>query len=88
MARAAVSLPEASQSEPIWASADAANRWQQGSYEVWVLRGHCRIVQGTSVAQCGEAVLWIDRAGAGDAYVKQLAGPAPEAPPPQAPGSP
>ena len=35
------------QSEPVLISAQAANRWQQGAYEVWLLRGNCRIVQGS-----------------------------------------
>ena len=40
-------------------TAEAANRWMQGSYEVWLLRGNCRISQGPSWARCREAVLWI-----------------------------
>ena len=53
-------MPEASRTEPIAVSAEAANRWQQGSYEVWLLR-NCRIVQGADTAEAREAVLWIDR---------------------------
>ena len=45
-------------------SAEAANRWQQGGYEVWLLRGNCRIVQGEDSAQSNEAMLWIDHAEA------------------------
>ena len=61
-ALAEVDLPEFPGNQPIFISAEAANRWQQGSYEVWVLRGHCLITQGAGAARCQEAVLWIDRA--------------------------
>ncbi len=43
-------------------AAEAANRWRQGDYEVWVLRGNCRIVQGFTATRSDEAVLWIDHA--------------------------
>ncbi len=46
---------------PIEVSADSANHWTHGAYEVWWLRGNCRIAQGTDLAQCKEAVVWIDR---------------------------
>ena len=36
----------------------AANRWTAGSYDVWLLKGNCRIQQGASDARCGEALLW------------------------------
>jgi len=61
---AEVDLPEADRAEPITISAEAANRWQQGAYEVWVLRGNCRIEQGKSSARSAQAVLWIDHAAA------------------------
>lgn len=61
---AQVRLPEPSPAQPIRITAQAANRWQQGIYEVWLLRGHCRIRQGTGSAACNEAVLWIDHAEA------------------------
>ena len=63
---AQIELPEADRAEPIAISAEAANRWTHGAYEVWVLRGNCRIDQGTGSARSKEAVLWIDRAGATD----------------------
>jgi hypothetical protein len=59
-----VDLPEFSRTAPIVISAQAANQWQQGAYEVWILRGNCLIQQGTGYAKCAEAVLWIDRAEA------------------------
>ncbi|MGA2061931.1 MAG: hypothetical protein ABSG67_15705, partial [Thermoguttaceae bacterium] len=55
-------LPEPNRSDPIAVSADAANRWTAGSYDVWLLKGNCRIQQGASDARCGEALLWIERA--------------------------
>ncbi len=60
--RAAVRLPQPDVADPITITADAANQWQEGAYEVWLLRGNCRLQQGQTVAQSGEAVLWIDRA--------------------------
>ncbi|MFT5525823.1 MAG: hypothetical protein ACI9HK_003793 [Pirellulaceae bacterium] len=40
---------------------DHAQRWREGSYEVWVLKGHCSIRQGNVIAKAGDAVVWIDR---------------------------
>jgi hypothetical protein len=62
---AEISIPEGNNVEVIDISAQAANRWQQGTYEVWLLRGDCRLVQGDDVAVCQEAVFWIDHAAAG-----------------------
>ncbi len=61
-AAAQVELPEPDLDEPIVIAAEAANHWRQGAYEVWVLRGNCRICQGAGSARSKEAVLWIDRA--------------------------
>ncbi len=63
---AQVDLPDATESEPIVITAPTAHRWTEGSYEVWVFSGNCRIEQGLSFAQSREAVLWIDRATAFD----------------------
>ncbi len=57
-----IRLPEPDRAEPIVIAAEAANRWTQGQYEVWLLRGQCRIGQGAGLARSDEAVLWIDRA--------------------------
>ena len=61
-ARGEVDLPEPNRSDPIAVSADAANRWTSGSYDVWLLKGNCRIQQGVADARCSEALLWIERA--------------------------
>jgi lipopolysaccharide export system protein LptA len=59
-ARAAgVDLPQADRRDAITITAQAANHWQSGNYECWVLRGDCRIVQGGASAQAQEAVVWI-----------------------------
>ncbi len=55
-------MPEANHTDPIAVSADAANRWTEGSYDVWWFRGNCRIQQGGADAGCREAVMWIKRA--------------------------
>ena len=36
---AQVQLPDLNNTEPIQISAQAGNRWQDGSFEIWVLRG-------------------------------------------------
>lgn len=61
-ANAQVDLWEPRSSEPIAVSAESGTCWVQGSYEVWVLRGNCRIVQSHDVATGREAVVWVDRA--------------------------
>lgn len=60
--RAEVNLPEGDNSAPIVITAQAANRWQMDSYEVWILRGDVRFAQGEDVANSQEAVFWIDHA--------------------------
>ncbi len=65
-AAADVQLPEFNAAEPIAVTAQAANRWQLGAYEVWLLRGDCTIRQGQGYARGREAVLWIDRAEASE----------------------
>jgi hypothetical protein len=64
---AQINLPEENNVDPIVISAQAANRWQEGSYEVWLLRGDCRVGQGDDAAVCQEAVFWIDHAAAASA---------------------
>jgi len=60
---AEILMPQPSQSEPITISAQRAERWMQGQYEVWVLSGGCRAVQGSQTATSNEAVLWVERTG-------------------------
>ncbi len=61
---AQVRLPDGNNIEPIVIKAEAANRWQEGAYEVWLLRGKCQLLQGDDWAVCQEAVIWIDHAAA------------------------
>lgn len=60
--RAEVALPEFNGRDPISITAEAAHRWQEGSYEVWWLRGNCTLKQGLTQARGAEAVLWIEPA--------------------------
>ncbi|MGE0608224.1 MAG: organic solvent tolerance protein OstA [Pirellulales bacterium] len=46
--------------DAITIKADAANRWSDGKYEIWALKGNCSIQQGQSFARSQEAVLWIE----------------------------
>jgi hypothetical protein len=61
VASAEIQLPKPDSSDPIRIEAPQANRWTEGSYEVLQLDRGCRIVQGDYLAQCTQAVLWIDR---------------------------
>jgi hypothetical protein len=56
-----IHLPRPDQAAPVIVSAESGASWQQGVYEVWVLRGNCRLRQGSDTAAAQEAVLWIDR---------------------------
>ena len=58
-------MPDGNNVDAIVIRAREANRWQQGTYEVWWLRGDCRLVQGSDVAVGQEAVFWIEHAAAG-----------------------
>ena len=66
---AAQTLPSRSTSDPIFVTADHANRWGQGGSEAWILSGNCRVSQGADSVEAENAVVWIDRAppsGSGD----------------------
>jgi len=54
-------LPEVDRSHPILFGADEAFRWEQGAYDVWVLRGRCYVQQGPRATESNQAVLWIKR---------------------------
>ena len=43
------------------ARARQANWWEEGEYQVWVLRGDCEITQANLTARSEEAVLWVKR---------------------------
>jgi hypothetical protein len=58
-ALAAIDLPIPDPVLPLTISASQAMHWVQGSYDVWVLHGDCRIEQGDSVARSNDAVLWV-----------------------------
>jgi hypothetical protein len=60
--RGETKLLDPNPADPIAVSAEAANHWTSGSYDVWLLRGNCAIRQGTQSARGREAVLWIERA--------------------------
>jgi len=59
---AGVFLPRPEQNQPVAVSADRAQHWQQGTYDVWLLEGHCQVSQGTTHVRGPQAVLWIDNA--------------------------
>jgi hypothetical protein len=62
----AITLPAADETAPILATAKEASHWKQGNYDVWHLRGDCRLTQGTSEIRGPEAVLWVDAATESD----------------------
>ena len=49
---------------PLLLKAEAGFHWEQGSYEVWYLRG-CSVRQGEAVFEGAEGIAWIDRADPG-----------------------
>jgi len=59
-----IELPVPDAQQPIVISSQRADRWQEGSHEVWVLHGRCEIRQGANRATSRDAVLWVDRADA------------------------
>jgi hypothetical protein len=59
-ADAQVELPQLDPSFPVVVSAQHGSKWTEGAYEVWLLRGNCRIDQGNSRTSANEAMLWID----------------------------
>lgn len=61
-ALAQIEPPIADQRATIHVTAEEANQWTQGAYEVWHLRGGVEIQQANALAKAREAVLWIDRA--------------------------
>lgn len=58
---AQVEFRHSAEREPIRVSAASAHRWRHGAYEVWLLDGNCRVVQGTIQATSRAGVLWVER---------------------------
>ena len=54
-------IPPPDQRAPVLVTADVANHWQDGSFEVWLLRGRCRLDQGGTTTRAKQAVLWVER---------------------------
>ena len=54
-----IELAPARPNDSITVSADQANHWKEGAYEVWMLRGHCMVGQGYNVCRGKDAVVWI-----------------------------
>lgn len=57
-----IQSPELNSETAIEISADQADRWQEQDFEVWHLRGDCRVAQENMKAAGNEAVIWIKRA--------------------------
>jgi len=58
---AEIALPVPRESAEVLARARQANWWEEGEYQVWVLRGDCEIAQANLTARSEEAVLWVKR---------------------------
>lgn len=54
-----IELAPARSDDPITISADQANRWRQGQYDVYLLRGRCVVGQGYNVCRANDAVIRI-----------------------------
>lgn len=63
LARADIEPSAPDPDKPIAFSADQANRWQDGEFEVWWLRGHVEISQASIHSIGDEAILWVKRDG-------------------------
>jgi len=57
-----IQSPVLNSGEAIRISARQANRWQEQGFEVWHLRGDCRVAQDNMTATGSEAIVWIKRA--------------------------
>jgi lipopolysaccharide export system protein LptA len=64
-ARAEIELPAFDAAAPVSVTAEAGNHWSEGSYEIWLLRGNCRVRQGETEAHGDEAVLWVSKVDPG-----------------------
>lgn len=58
-----IELAPARDDDPISISADQANQWREGSYDVLLLRGHCVVGQGGNICRGNDAVVWILNSG-------------------------
>lgn len=61
VAEAQVDLPRPDLAEPITVTAASAERWQQGGYTVWHLRGEVALRQGANSWRGAEAMVWVDQ---------------------------
>jgi hypothetical protein len=61
MANEPIYLARPDDNAAISIAADHAEHWQQGSYDVWHIAGHCHVRQGTTDIGGPEAVLWVDQ---------------------------
>lgn len=71
-----IELAPAHPNDPISISADQANCWKEGQYEVYLLRGHCVVGQGNNVCRSRDAVVWVLR---GEAEQNPITEPKPDA---------
>ena len=69
---AEVDLPPSNCGDPIVVSSQSGTSWTQGSYEVWVLRGDCRIVQGNDTTTADEAVLWVEQQESPSGHLRKM----------------
>ncbi|HVX13981.1 MAG TPA: hypothetical protein VHC22_22545 [Pirellulales bacterium] len=56
-----IELAPADADSPITISADQANEWKEGSYDVFLLRGRCVVTQGRNTCRSNDAVIWIKK---------------------------
>lgn len=59
--QAEVEIPLAPLDAPIVVQAEESTHWQEGQYEVWLLRGRCQVRQDEIVADARDAVIWVDQ---------------------------
>lgn len=58
--RAEVYLPRPANDPAIAITAAAAEKWQEGAYEVWHLSGGCTMTQDSNTVEAAEAIVWVE----------------------------
>ncbi len=56
-----IELPPADPRDAVSFRATSAEKWREGAYDVWRLRGECEVRQGQLSGFAQEAVVWVDR---------------------------
>jgi hypothetical protein len=67
-----IDLPAVNPDTPISVQGEQASRWQEGSYEVWLIERNFRLEQGPTVAKSDQAVIWVERGASLEGRLNKL----------------